>query len=369
MKSLTCNTYKTNISRNWSLFGVSVRHVSKSNRFAKHSSIDCIVKSSSLVKHSTLLRQSKHSSIGSKQIICNTICCYSMALITDQRGAHNSIDYRIYYRKSSGEPLSAWHDIPMFADETNRIYHMVCEIPRWSNAKMEISTKEPLNPIKQDIKKGELRYVRNPFPHKGYIWNYGAIPQTWEDPKHLDEETGCKGDNDPIDVVEIGQRVAQRGEVMKIKVLGVMALIDEGETDWKVIAIDVRDPLADQLNDIQDVEMLMPGLLRATHEWFKIYKIPDGKPPNEFAFNGEPKNRKFAEKIISETHEYWKELTSNTLNESELDLKNVCLANTHTIDVENGRQIINQRKESAELEALAITDQTAIDKWFYITLA
>ena len=26
---------------------------------------------------------------------------------------------------------------------------MVVEIPRWSNAKMEIATKEPLNPIKQ----------------------------------------------------------------------------------------------------------------------------------------------------------------------------------------------------------------------------
>ena len=41
----------------------------------------------------------------------------------------------------------------------------------------QISTKEPLNPIKQDVKKGKMRYVANVFPHKGYIWNYGAIPQ------------------------------------------------------------------------------------------------------------------------------------------------------------------------------------------------
>lgn len=41
----------------------------------------------------------------------------------------------------------------------------------------EIATEEPLNPIKQDIKKGKLRYVANIFPHKGYIWNYGALPQ------------------------------------------------------------------------------------------------------------------------------------------------------------------------------------------------
>jgi len=41
---------------------------------------------------------------------------------------------------------------------------MIVEIPRWSNAKMEISKEEPFNPIKRDIKKGRLRYVRNCFP-------------------------------------------------------------------------------------------------------------------------------------------------------------------------------------------------------------
>ena len=38
-------------------------------------------------------------------------------------------------------------------------------------------------------------------------------------------------------------------------------MIDEGETDWKVIAIDVNDPLAENLNDIHDVEKVMPGFL------------------------------------------------------------------------------------------------------------
>jgi len=57
----------------------------------------------------------------------------------------------------------------------------------------------------QDVKKGRIRFASNIFPHKGYIWNYGAIPQTWEDPSHVDPDTGCKGDGDPIDVVEIGE--------------------------------------------------------------------------------------------------------------------------------------------------------------------
>jgi inorganic pyrophosphatase len=47
----------------------------------------------------------------------------------------------------------------------------------FADAPRQISKEETLNPIKQDIKKGKLRYVRNCFPHKGYLWNYGAFPQ------------------------------------------------------------------------------------------------------------------------------------------------------------------------------------------------
>ena len=34
----------------------------------------------------------------------------------------------------------------------------------------------------------------------------------------------------------------------QIKVLGVLAMVDEGETDWKVIAIDIKDPEASKFN-------------------------------------------------------------------------------------------------------------------------
>lgn len=54
----------------------------------------------------------------------------------------------------------------------------------------QIATKDPLNPIKQDVKKGKLRYVANVFPHKGYIWNYGAIPQVL-DVSHSSGGGGC----------------------------------------------------------------------------------------------------------------------------------------------------------------------------------
>ena len=155
--------------------------------------------------------------------------------------------------------------------------------------------------------------VRNVFPHHGYIWNYGAFPQTWEDPTIAHPDTKAVGDNDPLDVCEIGETVGYPGQVKQVKVLGTMALLDEGETDWKVIVIDVNDPLAPKLNDIEDVERYLPGLLRATNEWFRIYKIPDGKPENNFAFNGEAKNAKYAYEVIHECHESWKKLITKEI--------------------------------------------------------
>ncbi|XP_045147619.1 inorganic pyrophosphatase [Echinops telfairi] len=191
-----------------------------------------------------------------------------------------------------GQYISPFHDIPIYAAQG--VFHMVVEVPRWSNAKMEIATKDPLNPIKQDVKKGKLRYVANLFPYKGYIWNYGAIPQ------------GCGYWLD----CGYNTQVCTRGEIIRVKVLGILAMIDEGETDWKVIAINVDDPDAPNFNDINDVKRLKPGYLEATVDWFRRYKVPDGKPENEFAFNAEFKDKDFAVDIIKSTHDHWKALVT-----------------------------------------------------------
>ena len=63
-----------------------------------------------------------------------------------------------------------------------------------------------------------------------------------------------QGDNDPVDVVEIGSVQCQQGGVYKVKPLGAYAMIDDGELDWKIVCIRTDDPLADALNDIEDVE-------------------------------------------------------------------------------------------------------------------
>ena len=94
---------------------------------------------------------------------------------------------------------------------------MVVEIPRWSNAKMEMATKEAMTPIKQDEKNGQMRFVHNVFPVHGYPWNYGALPQTWEDPGQTDGDTGAPGDDDPVDVVEIGGKIHPSGSIVQVK--------------------------------------------------------------------------------------------------------------------------------------------------------
>lgn len=275
-------------------------------------------------------------------------------------GKPNTLDYRAYIEQD-GKPVSPFHDIPLYANAEKTVLNMIVEVPRWTNAKLEISKEQPLNPIIQDTKKGKLRFVRNCFPHHGYIHNYGALPQTWEDPNVSHPETKAFGDNDPLDVCEIGEAVGYTGQVKQVKVLGVMALLDEGETDWKIIVIDIKDPHASKVNDIEDVERHFPGLLRATNEWFRIYKIPDGKPENQFAFSGECKNKKYAEDVVRECAESWDKLISG-----KTEPKDISLVNTTISDNAHVKTASDLNIPEGTNEAPAPID-SSIDKWFFIS--
>ncbi|CAO2600089.1 Inorganic pyrophosphatase 2, mitochondrial [Lemmus lemmus] len=257
---------------------------------------------------------------------------------TEERGHPHSEDYRLFFKNVAGHYISPFHDIPLKADspkengiprkkarndEYKNLFNMVVEIPRWTNAKMEIATEEPLNPIKQDAKNGKLRFIPNIFPYKGYMWNYGAFPQTWEDPFQKDKSTNCCGDNDPIDVCEIGSKVCSRGDVIQVKILGVLALIDQDATDWKIITINVNDPEAEKFHDIDDVKKFKPGYLEATVNWLRLYKVPDGKPENKFAFNGEFKNKAFALEVVNHAHECWKAMLMKKCDHGTINCTNV----------------------------------------------
>jgi inorganic pyrophosphatase len=228
-------------------------------------------------------------------------------ITTHSAGTAGTLSYRVgfTYRGHDGseKQISPWHDIPL--RNADMSFNFVCEIPKWTRAKFEIATGEPFNPIKQDTQNGVLR----DYKWGDMAFNYGAFPQTWEDPSHVTPETKAIGDNDPIDVIEIGQRQWPTGAIVHVKVLGVLALIDAGETDWKVITISTEDPMASRLHDIEDVKAHMPGAVESFTEWLRLYKTHGGIV-NEFGFDGEVQNRAYAEKTIEETHEFWKALVA-----------------------------------------------------------
>lgn len=229
-----------------------------------------------------------------------------MSYSTKHIGSKYSTSFKCYILKD-GNVISPFHDIPLNVDG-----HVNCvnEISRFEHAKFEISKDEKLNPICQDVKKGKVRFVKNVFPSVGYPFNYGALPQTWEDPTTVDAECNAKGDNDPVDIIEIGSRVKRTGEIYQGKILGALALLDDGEADWKIIVIDIKDKIAEKLNSIEDVKRECPGLLEFVFKWLRDYKVPDGKPKNDFAFDGKFLDAGFAKKIVEKTHESWKTLIS-----------------------------------------------------------
>ena len=60
------------------------------------------------------------------------------------------------------------------------------------------------------------------------------------------------------------------GSVTEVKVLGSLELIDEGETDHKIIALRVSDPRARNIDDMKDLEKHIPGLTARLVDWLKM---------------------------------------------------------------------------------------------------
>ncbi|KVI01863.1 soluble inorganic pyrophosphatase 6, chloroplastic-like [Cynara cardunculus var. scolymus] len=239
---------------------------------------------------------------------------YKPEIQIKEEGQPETLDYRVFFVDNSGKKVSPWHDIPLHVGDG--AFNFIVEIPKESSAKMEVATDEIFTPIKQDTKKGKLRY----YPYN-INWNYGLLPQTWEDPSLANPEVdGAFGDNDPVDVVEIGESRGNVGQLVKVKPLGCLAMIDEGELDWKIVAISLDDPKASLVNDVDDVEKHFPGTLTAIRDWFRDYKIPDGKPANKFGLGNKAANKDYALKVITETNESWAKLVKRSTPAGELSL-------------------------------------------------
>ncbi|OVA06813.1 Inorganic pyrophosphatase [Macleaya cordata] len=280
---------------------------------------ECNATASFLLRQSSSILPIKHKAIdlsfnrkSKRPFTCKSL--YKPEVQIKQEGQPETLDYRVFFVDNSGKKVSPWHDIPLQLGDG--VFNFIVEIPKETSAKMEVATDELYTPIKQDTKKGKLRY----YPYN-INWNYGLLPQTWEDPTLANSEVeGALGDNDPVDVVEIGERQGRIGQILKVKPLGALAMIDEGELDWKIVAISLDDPRASLVNDVEDVEKHFPGTLTAIRDWFRDYKVPDGKPANKFGLGNKAANKDYALKVITETNESWSKLVKRSTPAGELSL-------------------------------------------------
>lgn len=134
-------------------------------------------------------------------------------------------DYRIflYGDKELNNKNSFWHDINYFNSDDNS-YNIVIEIPKGDTAKMEMTKDEDHNPIRQDVKinvktgETQLRFYKITT-----FFNYGFIPQTWEN-NVIQHYGKYVGDDDPIDIVELSESKLSSGSVIRGYILGSFCL-------------------------------------------------------------------------------------------------------------------------------------------------
>jgi len=133
----------------------------------------------------------------------------------------------------------------------------VIEIPAGRTDKWEVDKKN--GNLKWEIKNGKPRVVK----YIGYPGNYGMVPRTL-----LPKESG--GDGDPLDILVLGPPL-KRGEVVSAKLIGVLKLLDNGEQDDKLIAVQFNSPLK-KSNSIKELNEHFPGVTQILELWFTHYK-------------------------------------------------------------------------------------------------
>jgi len=140
--------------------------------------------------------------------------------------------------------------------------NVVVEIPRGSTGKWEVNAEN--GTIVWEFKKGKPRVV----DYKGgYPANYGSIPRT-----AMPKAYG--GDGESLDVIVLGDALP-RGEVVKVRLVGVLNLQEGDEFDAKILAVRKGSP-EDGATDLDDLNQRFGGVIDTVKEWFTNYKGPDG---------------------------------------------------------------------------------------------
>ncbi|HZP33345.1 MAG TPA: inorganic diphosphatase [Candidatus Acidoferrales bacterium] len=146
--------------------------------------------------------------------------------------------------------MHPWHDLDP-GDAVPREFCCVIEIPRGSNVKYEL-----------DKQTGLLRMDRVLFSAMFYPANYGFIPQTLAE------------DGDPLDVLVLCQEPVAPLTIMRARAIGLMAMIDSGVKDDKIIAVALDDP---EFNDYRDAHELPQYRILMLRRFFQDYKELEGK--------------------------------------------------------------------------------------------
>ncbi|MEO9340905.1 inorganic diphosphatase [Mesorhizobium sp. SB112] len=133
-------------------------------------------------------------------------------------------------------------------------FYTVIEIPQGSFTKYEI-----------DADNGHVFVDRYQSMPVVYPANYGSITSS-----HA-------GDGDPLDALVYTREPIVPGAMIKVRAIGVLKMIDGGETDDKIVAVPASDidPTYDDIKSINDLPSIERERLEA---FFRVYKqLPEGR--------------------------------------------------------------------------------------------
>jgi len=178
-----------------------------------------------------------------------------LGIALTQRGMPLHCDKRQYLSRTA--LATGLRKLPPALNADDSVNVMI-EIAAGSNAKWQQNKTDPLQ-LEWELKKGQLREVQ----YLAYPANYGIVTNTL-----LSKENG--GDGDPLDVLVLGKALPQ-GNVVQVRVIAVMRMLDSGEQDDKLLAVPLKG-LFSGLNDLPQLESEFPGITRQLKDWFEHYK-------------------------------------------------------------------------------------------------
>lgn len=135
----------------------------------------------------------------------------------------------------------------------------------------------PFDVIKYETDKltGYLRVDRPQRTSSTPPTPYGFIPRTWCGSRVAAlSPTSRGGDHDPLDICVLTERPVARTEILlKARVIGGIAMVDDGEADDKIIAVMVRDAVFGEARDLSDIPA---ALIDRLEHYFATYKMVPG---------------------------------------------------------------------------------------------